>query len=110
MPISRCRGLRAERPVMSGMDSIGKVWDGYEWVLPEAVPKQAPHLPTSLAEPSTLKWGLAADAFREKQEAQRKLNGLMPRFDVRENRRAYAAYRLIAQREPASIRRQARGA
>ena len=60
---------------MSGMDSIGKVWDGYEWVVPEPVVPSW-KLQSSLHEPSSKKWGAAAEAFRERQETQKKLVSL----------------------------------
>jgi hypothetical protein len=58
---------------MSGMDTLGKVWDGYEWVVPP--PPMPEMLPQHgrLAEPSARRWGLAANRFLERQEAQRKL-------------------------------------
>ena len=73
---------------MSGMDSIGKVWDGYEWVLPAPEKPKKVSRSSALYEPSGRRWGLAADAYKEKHEAQRQLVALQREVQAKRARRA----------------------
>lgn len=58
---------------MTGMERAGKIWDGYEWVIPVVESLQQT---STLHEPSSRRYGAAADAFQERQEEQRKLVAL----------------------------------
>ena len=84
---------------MSGMDSLGKVWDGYEWVIPDAPPPPNGGGST-LAEPTGRKFGLARDAYLEQIEERRKVVALQREVGAMRAQRARIA---LTQRKNADV-------
>ena len=89
---------------MSGMDSLGKVWDGYEWVIPEIKP--IPKAPSQLHEPSSRKYGVAESAFKEQQETQKQLVALQREVERMRTRQRKLAHQERKEADVQALKRE----
>lgn len=88
------------------MDSLGRVWDGFEWVVPKAE-VVASAAPSGLHEPLlSRRWGLAATAFSERQAAQRRLVSLQRELQQQRSQLAKASEQERKREEASELRRE----